>query len=286
MNPVLRVALIGVALAWATGGHATEVMRWERLPLSVPLVIGQERVIFVDRDVRVGLPAGLDGSLRVQSAGGAVYLHALGEVTSSRVQLQDIETGELILLDVSAAPATSGQAALEPIKIVSSATGKPGDTEPGIAASSSATPVPVVLTRYAAQSLYAPLRTVEALPGVRRAKLPEGLPLHTLLPNQLVEAQPLAAWRLGLHWVTAIQLRNKSTAWIELDPRELQGDFAAATFQHARLGPRGRSTDATVVYLVTQGRELSKALLPSISPIDAALNLPRPSDVEEAHNEE
>ncbi|HIH0179641.1 TPA: DUF3438 family protein, partial [Staphylococcus aureus] len=29
-------------------------MRWERLPLAVPLVINQERVVFIDEDVRVG----------------------------------------------------------------------------------------------------------------------------------------------------------------------------------------------------------------------------------------
>jgi integrating conjugative element protein (TIGR03749 family) len=283
MNRVLRFTLTGLALAWATGSQATEVMRWERLPLSIPLVIGQERVIFVDRDVRVGLSAGLGASLRAQSAGGAVYLKPLGELAPSRVQLQDIQTGELILLDVSTAPAKDGTAVLEPIRIVSASTLVTGEES---AVPTSATPAPVVLTRYAAQSLYAPLRTVEAFPGVRRARLPADLPLHTLLPNQLIEVRPLAAWRLGQHWVTALHLRNQSSAWIDLDPRELQGDFAAATFQHPRLGPRGRSTDATVLYLVTQGRELSKVLLPRISSIDAALNLPRPSDTEEVPDEE
>ncbi|MFG0410051.1 TIGR03749 family integrating conjugative element protein [Pseudomonas sp. FYR_11] len=283
MKPVLRLVLICGVFGWTSGSQATEIMRWERLPLSIPLVVGQERVIFVDRDVRVGLSAGLSESLRAQSAGGAVYLQPQSELAPSRVQLQDIQTGELILLDVSAAPAIEGKAALEPIKIISTST---LTTEEESAVPTSATPVPVVLTRYAAQSLYAPLRTVEALPGVRRARLPADFQLHTLLPNQLIEARPLAAWRLGQHWVTAIHLRNQSSAWIDLDPRELQGDFAAATFQHPRLGPRGRATDTSVLYLVTQGRELSKALLPRISPIDAALNLPRPSDTEEVPDEE
>ncbi|MBT2375331.1 TIGR03749 family integrating conjugative element protein [Pseudomonas fluorescens] len=286
MNRVLRVAVIGLALGWALDGQATEVLRWDRLPLSIPLVVGQERVIFVDRSVRVGLPAELERVLRVQSTDGAVYLLAHDEVTPSRVQLQDIETGELILLDVSAAPATNtvgGSTPLEPIKIVSALAGA---TEQDVPAHSVATPIPVVLTRYAAQNLYAPLRTVEALPGVRRAKLPADLPLHGLLPNQLIDVRPLAAWKLGHHWVSALHLRNQSTAWIALDPRELQGDFVAATFQHANLGPRGRATDTTVLYLVTQGRELSKALLPSLSPIDAGLNLPGSSAGEEVHDEE
>ena len=285
MNRIMRFSFAGLALALTTASHATEIMRWERLPLDVPLVVGQERVIFVDRNVRVGLPSSLDGSLRVQNAGGAVYLQVLEQIPPSRLQLQDIETGELILLDVSAVPATKGKAALEPIKIISATTNAINQSSSDISPQA-ATPAPVVLTRYAAQNLYAPLRTVEALPGVRRAKLPGDLPLHTLLPNKLVDARALATWQLGQYWVTAIHLRNTSSSWIELDPRELQGNFTTATFQHANLGPRNRPTDSTVLYLVTHGQQLSKLLLPSISPIDAALNLPRSHDTEVVSDEE
>lgn len=44
--------------------------------LAVPLVVGQERIVFIDRNVRVGVPASLGERLRIQSAGGAVYLRA------------------------------------------------------------------------------------------------------------------------------------------------------------------------------------------------------------------
>ena len=91
----------------------------------------------------------------------------------------------------------------------------------------------------------------------------------------------LAAWRLEDLWVTAVRLRNRSPRWIELDPRRLQGDFIAATFQHPDLGPKGEATDTTVVYLVTRGHGLAGSLLPAVSPVDAALNLPRSRDDEE-----
>lgn len=54
----------------------------------------------------------------------------------------------------------------------------------------------------------------------------------------------------------------------------MQGDFVTATFQHPDLGPAGDSRDTSVVYLVTRGRGLAQSLLPAISPIDAAHNLP------------
>ena len=93
----------------------------------------------------------------------------------------------------------------------------------------------VVLTR-AAQNLYAPLRTVEPMAGIGRVNLRRNLALDTLLPTLPVRAQALAAWRLEDQWVTAVKLTNTSGRWLDLDPRALQGDFLAATFQHPTLG--------------------------------------------------
>lgn len=256
---VIRGAVLVAALGLAPLSQAVEILRWERLPLSVSLQVGQERVVFVDRRVRVGVPAAVGERLRVQSAGGALYLRASEALGPTRLQVQDVETGELLLLDVVASEAGAGEAPLEPLRIVSEEAPTDGEAEqPQLRP----TPLPVVLTRYAAQMLYAPLRTVESLPGVARVGLRRDLPLQTLLPALPVQARALAAWRLDDHWVSAVRLSNQSTRWLELDPRALQGAFVAATFQHATLGPAGEATDTTVVYLVTRGQGLAGALLP------------------------
>lgn len=276
MSPRLLTAVL--ALTLGNAANATEILRWERLPLAVPLIVGQERILFIDRNVRIGVPASVGARLRVQSAGGAVYLLAHEPIEPARLQLQDADTGTVILLDIAAEPGQDGQPLLEPVRIVdSTALGAPGDNSEHVAAPSHpvrATPVPVVLTRYAAQSLYAPLRTVEPVPGIVRVNLRRELPLDTLLPTLPVQAQALAAWRLDDFWVSAVRLRNTATHWLELDPRALQGRFATATFQHATLGPVGAAEDTTVVYLVTRGHGLAQALLPAIAPVDASLNLP------------
>jgi len=294
--PALAGALLFLSLASA---QAVEILRWERLPLAVPLVVGQERVVFIDRNIRVGVPPGVGEHLRVQSAGGAIYLRASQPIPPTRLQLQDVESGALILLDIAAEPAKAGQPALEPVRIEGDAAatrygavGTSSGAGPNVeedaprdgAASSPAspltaarkreTPVPVVLTRYAAQNLYAPLRTVEPVPGIGRVNLRRDLALDTLLPTLPVRAQALAAWRLEDRSVTAVRLTNTSGRWLDLDPRALQGDFVAATFQHPTLGPAGQSADTTVVYLVTRGRSLADSLLPRISRIDATVNLP------------
>ena len=63
-----------------------EILRWERMPLAVPLKVGRERIVFINRNVRVGVPAGVGERLRVQSAGGAVYLRASEPIEPTRLQ--------------------------------------------------------------------------------------------------------------------------------------------------------------------------------------------------------
>lgn len=234
--------------------NATELVQWQRLPLPVELHTGHERVIFVNRNVRVGYPAELDGKLRIQSSGGTVYLRAEADFPDTRLQLSDMDSGELILLDIHA---RAGEE-LEPMELrYDDAVWRNDDSEEAVtdevAQTEYAAPLPVVLTRYAAQMLYAPLRTVEPLAGI--TPVPVRLPatLTTLLPTEPVTATPLAAWRLGDTTVTAIKLQNRSQPRIDLDPRSLQGQFLTAAFQHNWLGAHGTPEDTTVVYLVTDG---------------------------------
>ena len=252
-------------------------MKWERIPLQIPLTVGQERIVFVEKNVRVGFPPTLSDKLRVQSTGGAVYLEAKGEFPVTRLQLQDKANGEIILLDVSAVP---GKTVREPVKVVydgevvtatsvsdqkvsgsgkSTGSTSAGQSE-GEAVSATRTPpklsapLPVVLTRYAAQSVYGPLRSVEPVPRISPVSLKLPGRITTLMPAEAVTIAPLAAWSLQGSSVVALQVRNRSADKIVLDPRRLQGQFLTATFQHRWLGRAGTPEDTTVLYLVTAGR--------------------------------
>lgn len=236
--------------------NATELMQWQRLPLPVELHTGHERVIFVNRNVRVGYPAELDGKLRIQSSGGTVYLRAEEDFPDTRLQFFDMDHGELILLDVRA----SAGEEMEPVELRYDESVWRNDTDTAESDTTQvaveeeyAGPLPVVLTRYAAQMLYAPLRTVEPVAGI--IQVPVRLPpvITTLLPSEPVTASPLAAWRLWDTTVTAVKLQNREKSHIDLDPRALQGQFLTATFQHDWLGAHGTPEDTTVVYLVTDG---------------------------------
>lgn len=191
--------------------QAEELMKWERIPLQIPLAVGKERVLFADKNVRVGFPPALNGKLRVQSSGGAVYLKADAAFPSTRLQLQDVENGEVILLDVTA----SDKGPAEPVRIVysgdvtsvsssndASAASGGNNAAPGADNGTQAkrkkvkynAPLPVVLTRYAAQSLYGPVRTVEAVPGIHPVNPHLPKRITTLYPSEPVAITPLGGW--------------------------------------------------------------------------------------------
>jgi integrating conjugative element protein (TIGR03749 family) len=114
--------------------------------------------------------------------------------------------------------------------------------------------LPVVLTRYAAQSLYGPVRTVEAVPGIHPVNPHLPKRITTLYPSEPVAITPLGGWGIGSRNVVALKVQNTASRKIILDPRVLQGQFVTATFQHRYLGPVGTPEDTTTLYLVTAGR--------------------------------
>lgn len=271
---------------------AVELMKWERIPLQVPLTVGQERIVFVNKNVRVGFPPSLNSKLRIQSTGGAVYLDASEAFPMTRLELQNKENGELILLDVSAAP---GKTTREPVKIVydgevatATASDKQSVSSDGDSTGRNAkqtdteatrpdrkppklnAPLPVVMTRYAAQNMYGPLRTLEPVPGISPVSLKLPSVITTLLPSEPVSVTPMAAWSLQGSSVIALQVRNRSSDKVILDPRALEGQFMTATFQHRWLGRAGTPEDTTVLYLVTSGRPEGAFIAepPSLQPAD------------------
>ena len=127
--------------------------------------------------------------MRLQSTGGEVFLLANTAFPPIRIQLRDTGSGELILLDIQAIQNTTP---LEPMQI-NYAPQTPATAKPPVPVAASTELLPVLLVRYAAQNLYAPLRIVEALPGVTPATVRLAKRITTLLPQQPVTAIPLAS---------------------------------------------------------------------------------------------
>ena len=235
---------------------ATERLIWDKHPLKLSLPIGKERLVSFPQGVRVGLPASIADKLTTQSLNGTVYWTATEAFTSTRVQIQSTDGSQLYLIDVSA----SQDADSSDIEILLPTT--PSLTNPATTSATNATPDSkrqhptnssldyITLTRFAAQQLYAPSRLLTAPHQVHRSHVQQ-TPMTHLLRGFNVEATPIAAWRKGRLFVTAVRLQNQTQQPIVLDPLQLRGRWQAATFQHGLLKAHGNSDDTTAVYLIS-----------------------------------
>jgi integrating conjugative element protein (TIGR03749 family) len=245
---IIRAAMTVLVLLAARPvfAEAAPVQRiqWQQAPIAIVLRPGDERRVQFPEPVSVGLPAALEPALRTQTVNGTVYFLARAPFGSTRIQVREIDSGQIYLFDLSASIDGSDSTPVE--IILDPAQSNPGQSDERHAASSFGY---VGLTRFAAQQLYAPTRLLSATPGIVRVPVQQRS--VALVPGDRVEAMPLVAWRAGDLFVTAVKLSNRSSQAITLDPRLLRGAWLSATFQHARLLPAGDEADTTAVYLVS-----------------------------------
>ncbi len=229
---------------------------WRKTPIAIPLIVGEERLIHFSESVSIGLPQSLTARLRSQSINGTLYLLARQSFESTRVMVRSENGGPLFVLDLSAElsseerpPLPDVQVLLETSKLAAGSDGSDSDSAETITGNRFSQWGYVALTRYAAQQIYAPERLVPNTPGVVAIPV-QDTPVG-LIRGGGVEAVPVAAWKVGLHYVTAVRLTNHTAKAVILDPRELRGAWLAATFQHNRLLPSGADEDTTAVYLIS-----------------------------------
>ena len=227
---------------------------WNRAPLPLGLQVGTERMITFPAPVRLGIPPEIAPFVRAQLVVRTAYIVTSAPFSKVRIVAENPLNGTVILLDVSA---LKTGAATAPVEIFLD---KKSDRE-AIAVrrpkSDDEEPVPEVdqvsLTRYAAQQLYAPRRLIKELPGVRQVQL-DPSPVIGLYRNAKIKAEPVGGWRSPEHFVTAVKLTNTGESPVELDPRNLRGQWRTATFQHTRILAAGNEEDTTVVYLISDRR--------------------------------
>ena len=260
------IALLGLCfplLSFAqvddAASNVPERVVWNKAPIAIPLVVGEERLVHFPDSVSIGLPQSLTPLLRSQSINGTLYLLARQPFEATRVMVRSEIDGPIYVLDISAAPGGADSRSLSDVQVLLQASQKPPqdlsqDTgaDQWTSDKRSQSLGYAALTRYAAQQLYAPTRLIPQQPGV--VAIPMNPEPVDLVVGGKIEAVPVAAWKAGLRYVTAVKLINRTQSPVVLDPRELRGSWLAATFQHNRLLPAGSEADTTAVYLVSDRR--------------------------------
>lgn len=264
------IALLGLCfplLSFAqvddAASNVPERVVWNKAPIAIPLVVGEERLVHFPDSVSIGLPQSLTPLLRSQSINGTLYLLASQTFEPTRVMVRSETDGPIYVLDISAASGGSDSGLLPDVQVLLQSPQKsrqnlqqksPQDAgaDQSTSGKQSQSLGYAALTRYAAQQLYAPTRLIPRQPGV--VAVPVNPEPVDLVVGGKIEAVPVAAWKAGLRYVTAVKLINRTQSPVVLDPRELRGSWLAATFQHNRLLPAGSEADTTAVYLVSDRR--------------------------------
>lgn len=234
----------------------TEHRVWDKRPLQITLPVNRERLVTFNVPVRVELPPDLDAStlltqIVADTRSGTIYWTALKAFKRHRVQVQDIASKNIYLLDIAASPAAQDTTQIE-VSVPGGQTDPAGQasTTPNSAAADTASPGPIALTRMAAQQLYAPGRLLQLPDGVYPSPVRQ-TSTKSLYHGAKVEATPVMAWRSGELTVTAVKLKNLTAGELILDPRHLRGRWQTATFQHNLLLPQGSARDTTAAYLIS-----------------------------------
>lgn len=239
---------------------APERVVWDKHPIAVDLSVGEERLVHFTHEVRYWLPEYLSTALSVIAVNGVLYVTALREFDATRIRVQSLDNQTMYLLDVSA---SAEQVAATELIIM-----EPETTLNKAKTNDSIKPVFdwfIRLSRFAAQSLYAPERLLPSASDIYQMRLtePKTIPL---IRGGHIRATPLKSWRGGGYYLTAVKIQNQSQQQISIilqgihqkrDQRslilsqDLRGDWLAVTPQHTTLGT-AHPEDTSTLYLLSK----------------------------------
>ena len=238
---------------------------WNKTPVSVTLKTGSERLIHFPDMVRARPPEERTfEELKMTIVDNVIYLKALKDFPTGRMKVQafnhtsgSFDGGVIYFLDLSA----KRRGGTEPIQIIDTTHSAQGSTYvapsgqvPNASASSVQASLPsidmVELVRFASQQLYAPERLMPSHPAIYRSPL-QVKTLKSLYRGGGLQSTPLASWKGGGLYVTAVKLQNTTPLTMHLDPRLFRGQWRSRTLQHAGLSHYQSESDTTTVYLIS-----------------------------------
>ncbi len=223
---------------------------WQRAPITVILPVGQERFVTFPSVVQFGYNVGSlpSSTLRVENNNQTLYFTAKQVFSTQRVEAK-LSNGEIILMDLSA----RAGADTSPIDIVLPQQTTPPSHSEDISYAKKIGIDYVSLTRFAVQQLYAPERLLSDSSSMTRFPMGTAHVVPLVYDNS-VSAMPLASWRGGNLYVTAVLMKNLLNQPLKLDPRLICGNWQAATFYPQNsLASRGTpiNRDTSTLFVVS-----------------------------------
>ena len=263
-------ALVAIILTLSPIGYATEIIHYENLPVTIDLVVGQERSIQFGDHVSVGVTKGQQSKnlFRIQSAQGAIHILPHKEFDKQRIQIKRASDGRVLLIDLISKESIGNQNALEDVRIYMASENVVPSNQTDITEEEIAPPAPVDispidLTRFASQRLYGPTRLHNDVKGISETTVGVKGAIRLFKGDNKIRthSEAIVAYFGGGFYLAGIYIQNISPSSLKLDYLDLNLPFSYATFQHHSLRPAGQPGDTTVLYLISE-KPLSETLYP------------------------
>ncbi|OQK17214.1 hypothetical protein AU255_04795 [Methyloprofundus sedimenti] len=107
------------------------------------------------------------------------------------------------------------------------------------------------LTEYAARTVRLPDSKHEKVAGIQAVQVPGAYQLAEVFYDLRLTAAPVASWRKGGVYVTAVEVRNLSNETVTIDYQHLKGNWLASTIEEEKVAPRKDFGDMTYLYLLS-----------------------------------
>lgn len=257
MKTIYSLAIL--AMLFSLNSYAAQTLQWKNIPLTVNLEVGSERILQVDDNVILGVPASIKKYLKADSAQGYIYLTATKAFKKTRFKLKLKSNNEVILIDLVS---TNKDSDLPNLKIeIPSLNGSVDEVYAASSSNRSANATPIQLTRFAARSFYGPSRLMLKNSNIRMQKVKQ-IDLSTLFTDtsrDVFDAKAIAVFRSGNMHLTAIKLVNKTPVRQVINYHHIDADFQFATPQMGLVNQKNVAGDTTMLYLITK-KPLSSAL--------------------------
>ncbi len=258
----------------ATPDAASETrVAWRGDPIPIPLKVGAERRIdFPEPIAEINVPREVEQRSRiVLTPAGHLHWTAEALFAPARVLVTSV-SGSLYQLDVTARAdgEAGGRIVLTDPVLDADALAKanapddrarrervaaqliPDFLKRGAAgAPSPDRPDYVALARFALAHFTGPQRLIPPLDATRVAVRPIDTRAWLRVQANDLTIRPLAQWKVGDRYVTALGVFNRGAMDVPFDPRALRGDLLFAAALHPTLGPRGGGHNGSVWAVVT-----------------------------------
>lgn len=248
--------IVAATMLLSAVASATEVLVWDKKPLSIRLEVGKERIIEFPDNIELEMPKKAFNRLKIDAAAGVAYMTARAPFPSVRVRAKLVSTNETIFVDLFAVRPESGEdVPLEQVKIVTAKQHeKKQEAKDELFERSSEVSIKELI-QYAAHDFFAPDRLKKTKMPIVSGRLARQLDLSLMFTGRsagLLELKPIKQYQTRKYTLTAIQATNRTGKPQKIVYRDIYPGYEAVSSQHIDVGPRGSRSQSTVIYLVTE----------------------------------